>query len=200
MTAAINNFAHKTSFRLDVPDGGKTRSFQLNVQETSIPGMNIETATVALSQQLKGSISGTGVTFDPLSVRIILDEDMNAYTEIFEWMMSTVNFHGRQVSTKSKYMPPFILLHVIDNSKRKIVCTFKYHDPYPFSMAPLDFSYVEDGNPAIQCDVQFNYKWFDIEKDGAIISARPNVSTDSSTKNSFGMQNSTKIGLHPLMK
>lgn len=169
---AINNFAHKTSFRLDIPDGVNTRSFQLNVQETSIPGMNVESVKVALNPQLKADISGTGVNFDPLSVRMILDENMKGYTDLLEWMLCTVNFKDGK-SLKYKDLPQFILIHIIDNSKKKIMCTFKYHQPFPVSISALDFSYIEDGNMSIQSDVQFQYKWFDIEVDGKIISARP---------------------------
>lgn len=169
---AIKNYAHKTSFRLDIPDGGDTRSFQLNVQETSIPGMTVESVAVALNPLLKGTISGTGVAFDPLQVRMILDEDMNAYTDLMQWMLSTVNFDTRQ-SLPYKSLPQFLLIHIIDNAKKKIVCTFRYHQPFPVSIGPVDFSYIEEGNMSIQTDVQFQYKWFDIEVDGKIISGKP---------------------------
>lgn len=188
---AIKNFAHKTSFRLDIPDGGMTRSFQLNVQETQIPGMIAETVKLNLNPMMKSTIAGSGVSFDPLSVRIILDEEMEAYTDIFQWMMSTIDFKNN-VCTKPAFMPPFLLLHIIDNSKRKIVCTFKYIEPFPVSMGSADFSYSEDGNMAMQMDVQIAYKYFEIERNGVTISALPNTAA--------APKQSARQSLHPSLR
>lgn len=196
---AIKNFAHKTSFRLDVPDGNQTRSFQLNVQESVIPGMNVEIANVALNPQLKSQISGTGVSFEPLSVRVIYDEHMEVYSELLEWMLSTVNYKDEGESTHSKFMPPFMLLHVIDNEKKKIVCTFKYYEPFPFSMSGVDFSYIEDGNMAITGEIQFAYKYFDLERDGKIVKARPNKPAEPPQRGTAAFNRvSENITLHPL--
>ncbi|MGL5580388.1 MAG: hypothetical protein ACRDCE_05430, partial [Cetobacterium sp.] len=65
-----------------------TKSFQINIQESSLPGMIMSTVNLNLNKQMKATIAGTGVQFDPLSVRIILDEELKAYTEILHWMTS----------------------------------------------------------------------------------------------------------------
>lgn len=182
---AINNYTHKTNFRLDIPSGGITKSFQINIQESSLPGMIMSTVNLNLNKQMKATIAGTGVQFDPLSVRIILDEELKAYTEILHWMTSTTDFKNNKSTHPSK-LPKMVLVHVISNDKREILCTFRYHDPFPVSMGSIDYSYVEDGNPPIQVDVQIGYKYFDVERDGKIISAMPNTPE--------------RIGLHPSMR
>lgn len=181
----INNFTHKTNFRLDIPDGGLTKSFQLNVQETSLPGMIMSTVNLNLNKQMKSTIAGTGVQFDPLSVRIILDEEMKSYAEVLQWMTSTTDFKTNKSTHPSK-LPKMALVHVISNDKRDIMCTFRYHEPFPISMGPVDYSFAEDGNMAIQMDVQIGYKYFDLEIGGKIISAMPN--------------GNERIGLHPSMR
>lgn len=166
--AAIKNYLHKTSWRMDIPDGGKTRSFQLTAQETMLPTMTLETATVALNPMLQGTIPGSAVTFEPVSVRVLLDEYMESYTELYQWMMSAVDYKGNGCSEK-KNMPPLMMIHVIDNSKREIVCTFKFIEPFPVSMGTIDFSYSEDGNMAMATEVQIAYKWMEIEVEGKTI-------------------------------
>ena len=188
---AIKNFTHKTNFRLDIPDGGMTRSFKLNVQETQIPGMILETVKLNLNPMMKSTIPGSGVTFDPLAVRIILDEEMEAYTDIMRWMVSTTDYRNN-VCTKPEFMPPFLLLHIIDNAKRKIVCTFKYIEPFPMSMGSADYSYAEDGNMALQMDVQIGYKYFEIERNGVVISALPNAAA--------APKQSARQSLHPSLR
>lgn len=165
---AIKNFLHKTNWRMDIPDGGKTRSFQLNAQETMLPTMKLETVNVPLNPMLRGTIPGSAVSFEPIQVRIILDEYMEVYTDIFEWMMSAVDYKQNKCSEKSA-MPPLMLINVIDNSKRNIVCTFKFIEPFPVSMGTIDFSYSEDGNMAMATDVQIAYKWMEVEVNGKII-------------------------------
>lgn len=182
---AIKNFLHKTSFRLDIPDEGMTRTFQLNSQETQLPGLTLTTVNPALNKQLKGTIAGTGVVFDPVNVRIILDEEMEAYTEILQWMVSTTDFKHNKSTHPSK-LPKLMLIHVIDNEKRNIVCTFKYHNPFPVTIGSVDFSYAEDGNMAMQVDVQIAYTYYEVERNGKVISALPNTATQR--------------GLHPSLR
>lgn len=183
---AIKNYLHKTSFRLDIPNGNHTKSFQLNVQESSLPGMTMTSVNVMLNKQMKSTIAGTGMQFDPLSVRIILDERLDAYTDIIQWMVSTTDFKTNK-SLHPSFMPKMVLVHIVDNAKKEIVCTFRYHDPFPVTMGSIDFSYSEDGNMAMQMDIQIAYKWFDIEKDGKVIS----------TQSPEQAENISSIGLHP---
>lgn len=182
---AINNYLHKTSYRLDIPDGGLTKSFQLNVQESSLPGMIMTTVSLNLNKQMRSTIAGTGVQFDPLAVRVILDEDMETYTDILTWMTSTTDFKHNKSTHPSK-LPKMVLVHIINNDKREIVCTFKYHDPFPVSMGSVDFSYSEDGNMAMQMDIQIGYKYFEIERNGVTVGAIPNIPE--------------KSGLHPALR
>ena len=182
---AINNYLHKTSFRLDIPDGGLTKTFQINIQESSLPGMIMSTVNLNLNKQMKSTIAGTGVQFDPLSVRIILDEELESYTDILRWMTSTTDFKNNKSTHPSK-LPKMVLVHVINNDKREIVCTFRYHDPFPVSMGSVDFSFAEDGNMAVQMDIQLAYKYFDVERNGKVISA---ISNSPST-----------MGLHPSLR
>lgn len=183
---AIKNPSHKTNFRMDIPDGNKTRSFQLVAQETYLPGMNVKNVKVALNPMLQGNIPGSGVDFDPLQVRIIIDENFESYTEIFEWMVSTVDYRKNKCTPSSK-MPPFLFIHILDNSKRNIVCTFKYYEPFPTSVGTVDFSYMEDGNPSITTSVSFHYKYFEIERNGRTISTRIN-------------EEKSGLSLHPSMR
>lgn len=153
---------------MDIPDGGRTRSFQITAQETMLPTMTLETATVALNPMLQGTIPGSAVTFEPVSVRVLLDEYMETYAELYEWMISAVDFKNNSCSER-KEMPKMMMIHVIDNSKREIVCTFKFIEPFPVTMGTIDFAYNEDGNMAMATDVQIAYKWMEIEVDGKSI-------------------------------
>lgn len=176
--SAIKNPLHKMSWRLDIPDNGKTISFQLQAQETMLPGFMLSTATAALNPMLQGTIPGSGVSFDPLSVRVLLDEEMQVYTDLLEWALRTTDWMHNQCQSKAEE-PRFLLIHIIDNMSKNIMCTFKYVEPFPISVGSVDMSYIEDGNMPVAMDVQIGYKWYEVIRGDKVISTRRLPATPS---------------------
>lgn len=188
MTGLITNKQHQTNFRLDIPDGNQTIQFQIAAQRTSIPGMRIESIMHPTNQMSMGQIPSAVTHFDPLVIGVLTDEDMESYLSIYEWMLA-INDYRNMNSTAhlDGNSPKTVLLHVLDNSKTKIVCTFKFHDAWPSELGQLEFAYNDIGNNPIIFDVTFQYKSFTIEKDGVIIGGR-NKSV------------APKLGMHPSMR
>ena len=169
----ITNQSHKTNFRLDIPDAGVTQGFQVSIQNVVLPSVEIEPVRLPINKMAQGDIPGSAMRFEPLTMRMLLDEDLNAYTEIFKWMTSIVDYKsGRSTAQIEGNSPNTLLLHILDNSKKKILITYKFIDPWPSNLGQVEWDYTEEGNPAITGDVTFSYKWFEIERNGVAIGPR----------------------------
>ncbi|MGL6228633.1 MAG: phage tail protein [Culicoidibacterales bacterium] len=167
---AITNSQHKTNFRLDIPDSGESLGFQLALQDVVIPSVEIEPTKVAINPMLMGDIAGSAMRFEPLNLRYLLDEDMTAYLELFKWMISIVDYRENKSTAQVEGSRPRTMqLHILDNSKKKIVATFVFKDAWPGTLGQLEFGYTDDGNPAIVGDIMFYYKSFDIVVNGVTI-------------------------------
>lgn len=186
----FKNPAHKTNFRLDIPDAGATKRFEMNVQSLTIPSMEIEPVMIQLNPQSQGMLPGSSARFDPLNIRFLLDEDLSAYVDIYKWMISIVDY-AKNSSTAQDVgtVPRTVLLHVLDNSKTKILLTWRFHDAWPSMIGNIDYEYTDESNSPMTTDVTFMYKSFEIEQNGVIIRPR-----DS------GVGGTINPGMHPFSK
>lgn len=174
----FKNMTHKTNFRLVIPDMG-AMDFEASLQSVTIPGLEIEPTQINVNQQTMGNLPGSAVRFDPLNVRILLDEELSAYTDIYKWMISIVDYAGNKSTAQDPgTVPKNISIHVLDNSKSSIILTWKFYGAWPSSIGGIDFEYTDDSNTAMTTDVVFMYKSFEIEKNGVTI--RPKESGSGS--------------------
>ena len=196
---AITNSQHKTNFRLDIPDSGMSLGFQLAIQDVVIPTVEIEPTKVVINPQLMGDIAGAAMRFEPLNLRFLVDEDLNAYLEIFQWMISIVDYRENKSTAQVEGARPRTMqLHILDNSKKKIVATFVFNDAWPGTLGQLEFGYTDDGNPAIVGDVMFYYKSFEIIKNGVTI--KPSEIKQSDLKSRNTRSGWKTPALHPSMR
>lgn len=154
----INNLTHITNMRLEIPDANHTMNFVNSSQSVTIPSVEMEVANVSINQMTSGKLPGSKMIFEPVRVRFVIDEYFKSYAEIYQWMISITDARGMKSTAHiSGNSPRTMLVHILDNSKRNIVLTFKYYDPFPSSIDEVEMSYGEDGNPVITGMVTFNY-------------------------------------------
>jgi hypothetical protein len=169
---ALNNQSNITNFMLDIPSSTGIKTMLMNVQSASIPGFRIPPTEMPLNSQgtARQNVPSTTTEFDPLIVRVLLDEDFEAYTEMYRWMLS-LNDYARQTPTMwgTVNQPPAITLHVLNNSKRDIIASFNYHGAWPSEIGEIEYSYTEDGDVSVTFTITFFFKYFEIEKDGELI-------------------------------
>lgn len=172
---SLQNQSNITNFRLDIPNQRSTEQFLLNVQTASIPGMRLTVTEMPLNAQgtARAQVPGTATEFDPLIVTVLMDEDLEAYIQVYRWMLS-LNDYARQHSTmwQEVKQPPAMQLHVLNNTKTDIVATFNYFGAWPSELGEIEYSYTEEGDVAVTFTVTFNYSYFEIEKNGCIIRPR----------------------------
>ncbi|EQA7786709.1 hypothetical protein ACX818_001295 [Acinetobacter baumannii] len=173
------NQTNITNFRLDVPDAHITEAFNLNVQSALIPGISIPAVNTPLGNKglARANRPGTTFEFEPLVLRVLVDEKLDAWEDVYRWMLSINNYitHDNTGSIEG-VLPEFITLHILSNDKKDIVMSIHYHGAWPQMMGDLEFNYTEESDPAMYVNVTFNYSYFTVEKNGVIIETRQSIS------------------------
>lgn len=192
----IFNTTNTTNFLLSIPDAGLTEAFELNVQSALIPGIRIPVTEAPTGTQGLGRahLPGSTFEFDPLILRFLVDEDLDAWLQLYKWMLSINNYLTlRSDGWDEGVLPEFITLHVLDNTKRKPVISFHYYGAWCSELTELEYNLAEDGNPPITSTATFYYHFVKVEKDGVIIETRENKSAQLE-------QRITERDIHPLLR
>lgn len=142
-----------------------------NCVSAGIPGTSIDIAWQN-TRFNKIPYNATTVTYEPLEVTFIVDEDLDNYTEISNWirmmaMPVTASGYGQ---LKMQHLQPgpdgglvsdAQLVILSNTSVPNKVCLFR--DAFPISLSAVKFSNDTD-NPNTQvATVTFAYTWYDLE-------------------------------------
>ena len=100
-----------------------------------------------------GYTPGEAITFETLSLRFAIDEDMNNYTEMFNWMKANTDTIERHD----------MILSVMTN-KNLLNKQFQFKDAFPVSLSGVEFNSQATDVEYLQADVTFRYNEFVIIK------------------------------------
>ena len=100
-----------------------------------------------------GYVPGETMSFDSLSLRFAIDEDMYNYTEIFNWIKA--NSEGTERHD--------MILSVM-SSHNNVNKQFQFKDSFPTSLSGVEFSTQSSDVEYLQADVTFRYNEFVIIK------------------------------------
>ncbi|QAY01320.1 tail completion and sheath stabilizer protein [Aeromonas phage Aswh_1] len=191
----IRNQTHITNMRLEIPDANTTMNFVNAAQSVNIPSLEMEISRVSINQMASGNLPGSKINYEPLRVRFLIDEDFKSYQEIYQWMISVTD--SRTFDSTAHLpgaRPRTMLVHILDNSKRNILMTFKFNDPFPSTIDEIEMSYVDSGNPAITGMVSFHYATMSLlDKNG-------NEILPLKTKVGTGTGSNGGLALHPSLR
>ncbi len=193
------NQTNITNFVLEVSDAGLTQAFKLNVQSAPIPGVRIPISDIPGGTQgmTRSQLPGSTTEFDPLTVRFLVDVDFQSWIEMYQWMLSTNNYVDRDRSgwkNPEQNFPSAVTLHVLNNTKSDIIFSIHFYGAWCSDLSEIEFSLTEDADPAMICTAIMPYKYFEIEKDGIIITGRKNMN------DAIGEKINNAVAMHPSMR
>jgi|TARA_R110000822_G_scaffold142939_1_gene281069 hypothetical protein len=128
------------------------------------PGMNMTPAEVPF-RRINASFPGDKITFPPLSITAILDEDMTTYIEMVQWMERLVETKhkppSQQDARSEQLSQSDIRLMVLTshNNKNK---TILYKDCFPTDLSPVTFEASTGDVTYITFNVDFKYTYWEI--------------------------------------
>lgn len=165
----IQNTMSGTNFKF-VLHKSDTKVFNWMVQNPSLPAISISTAKATSSPKVgTWNLAGTAINFEPLVVRILMDENIAAWQEIYAWIKELVepydgmptNLYGQAESTAS--------LHVLTNNHSSLGKVFTFHRLFPVKLGGIEFDSTSPDANILHCDVVFMYDTYDLEIDAGKI-------------------------------
>jgi hypothetical protein len=162
-TSGLNNvnFLQPTAFKL-VIDRRNYQNLEFFAQSVMHPSMTLNSAELPYSRLASIAMPGDKLTFGELSANIILDENMNSYLEMYNWMKRIVeNPNTNPLDTTS--IPTFadITVSVLtshNNTNRSI----KYVDCVPTLLGDVSFETTTGDIQYISFPVSFRFSYFEI--------------------------------------
>lgn len=149
-------YASPIGFRLLI-DAQRYPNAQFSVQTASIPEISVEAAAFATPQG-NIDISGDKVEFSPFSCTFLVDEQLENYYEIYEWLVGLVVEADGPAVRKTRDISLMVL-----NSHNNVSREIQFTDAYPTSLSTLDFDAKNTSIEYLVGDVTFNYSYFKVK-------------------------------------
>jgi len=149
-------FAKPVGFRLAI-DRLKFPNAEFNVQTASIPEISVNAAQYATPQRTI-EVSGDKVTYAPLTISFIIDENLTNYNEIHDWLFGLVTVPEDRSVSKTRDMS-LLILDSHNNVSREITFT----NAFPTSLSTLDFDAKSTDVEYLIADATFSYSYFKVK-------------------------------------
>ena len=135
-------------------------------QAVDIPGVSIPDIVIPTPFR-DYSIAGTETNFEDLTVRFLVDENMENYTSVLKWLKKTGLAEG--YDTDADPIETQIILEIL-NSNYNVICTVEYDHAFPVVLSKLTFDAADTEVNYMTADVTFKYSIYRIKnKDGDVI-------------------------------
>ena len=176
MTTSINkSLLSKNNFRLLID---KVPNTEFYVKSVNIPGLTFTETVLAAGIGLDAFFPGDKITFEALSVSFLVDEDLQNFKEIFDWMDSIVpvsdpsdfaNYVNSaktatgELSAIDNDMNQYSDITLVTNTNKNVPNKFfRFHDCFPISLSGIE---LESGaeSEAVLATVEFRFTYYDIE-------------------------------------
>lgn len=148
-------YARPTGFRLAI-DSLKYPNAEFNVQTASIPDISAEAAPLPLPRRDIG-IAADKITYAPLDITFLVDEELINYTEIHDWVLGQVIENDEKSFRKERD-----ITLLVQSSHYNIVKEIQFVDAYPTSVSTLQFDVRSTDMEYLTADVSFEYSYFKV--------------------------------------
>ena len=156
------NYLQPTSFKLLI-DRKHYPNLEFFAQSVSHPSMTMTSVDFPF-RKTSVAFPGDTLDFGELTANIILDEDMNSYTEMFNWMRrnldnnssNPLNRTSRDASSYADVTLSILSSH--NNQTRQV----RYIDCVPTALGAIEFQSTSSGTEYITFQVSFSYSYFEL--------------------------------------
>jgi hypothetical protein len=144
-------------------------NFTFLVQGVNLPGLTLQSSSINTPFSAV-SIPGNQITFGSLSLTFMVDEDMQAWYELYDWIIQLGNPKGYNKIGNLTREPGFInsttsdaILYVKTNSNNPNF-KFNFIDVYPTELGEMNFTSSDNGQEFITSTATFNYGYYEAVK------------------------------------
>jgi len=145
-----SNLLALTGFKLFIhaEDFKHTQYFAVSA---SFPAVSLPEVTTGF-RNLQGFVPGDKLTYDPLTVRIAIDESLESYREIFNWIYSNTSTSELKIHDITLY---FLTNH--NNISRSV----RFANAFPTNIGGVEFNVQQTESEYAYIDVTFRYDYFE---------------------------------------
>lgn len=165
---SCKSFLTPINFKLQIR---KLPTFEAYVQKVEFPGIQ-----TGQTQGLKNpfqtlNVPGEHMTFDELKATFKLDEDMDNYLEIFEWIQGIgkptdfaqyAALAGTEIGSGQGVQVDGNL--ILLNSTNQPNVKFNFIDLYPVNLSGFELDYTVENVPYLTSVVTFSYRQYTYER------------------------------------
>jgi hypothetical protein len=154
---ATTNLLQPTKYLVTFPELSETMYF---CQKANIPGVSLG-AALQVTPNLDLYHSGTKIEYNTFDITFLVNEDLTAWTSIYNWMLDLSSVDSSYTRRKeSKKQAIFTVMSNLNNPKIRI----KLNDVFPITLGDLEFDTTQSAEEHMVATATFRYDWFDIEK------------------------------------
>lgn len=164
VSSALNNInlLQPNGFKLTI-DRKNFPNLEFFAQNIAHPTVDATAAELSYKRVSRIHMPADKLTFGDLTVNLILDENMNSYIEMFNWLSRIVEEEMPNPLDRTQNLPPHeadITVQIL-NSTNNVVRTIRYIDCVPTSLGFLDLS-TQNAEGYIVLPVTFRFTYFNI--------------------------------------
>lgn len=168
-TSGLNNInlLQPTSFKLII-DRKNYPNLEMFAQSVAHPAIDVQAAAVPYSRIGNVALAGDKLNFTELECIIIVDENLNAYTEMFNWMHRLIQTNEKSrlaigANSDDTRAPTYcditlMILSSHNNATRKI----RYIDCVPTGLGNMMLEATTGDTTQITFPATFRFSYFDL--------------------------------------
>jgi len=165
---------NRNNFRLVID---KVPTVEYYVRTVNIPGVQFGETVQSAGVGLDAFFPGDKASFDTLEVGFLVDEDLENFTEIYNWIdsivplsdpalygtytetaVSNTNILQSQANDLNQYSDITLVVNTNKNIPNRYI---RFHDCFPVALGSIDFESGADSEPAL-VNVSFRFSYYDI--------------------------------------
>jgi hypothetical protein len=166
---------NKNNFKLIIQ---KTPTVEYYAQTVTIPGLSFSETIQATGIGVDAYFPGDKISFDTLNVSFLVDEDLQNYQEMYDWMTqivpisdskdyqtltgSTMNTLGVSSQDENSQNLVSMITLVTNTNKNLPNRYFRFYDAFPISLGSLEMQSGSETEP-VTCEVSFRFTFYEIK-------------------------------------
>lgn len=158
------NYLQPTSFKLSI-DRTNYPNLEFFVQNFTHPGLMMPASEMPIRRLQSIPYPGESLTINELSATILLDEDMESYSEMYNWIrrIQVTDMNGNQNTQRGNTANPHadITLSIL-SSHNNLSKQVRYVDAIPTSLGDISFEATATGTEFITFIASFRFSYFEL--------------------------------------
>jgi|TARA_R110000851_G_scaffold330716_1_gene503872 hypothetical protein len=158
------NYLQPNAFKLTI-DHKHFQNLEFFCQTVMHPSLSSNPIEVPYKRISSIPFAGDKLTFGELTAMIIVDENLNAYTEMYKWLERTIELQDNTPLYRTASKPPTyadITLNILSSNNNK-VRQIRYIDCIPTSLGDMTLESTSGDVSFITFPASFRFSYFELK-------------------------------------